>query len=253
MRKNKVIGHLYKIADLTMDQKNRMFEIMEKYFGNLIKDVFFNDLAEKEVAIVLEDSITHSIQGFSTVVTMQDTISGHDVVVIFSGDTIIEKGYRGQLAFPKTWLRYVVAVRRHFPKAKIYWLLISKGYRTYQLLPRYFKKFSPHYKFKTPNFEQEIIDHFAQKKFKEFYSKKDGIIYHGKWKDRLKPNVGQINKQVLKNPHIRFFAQKNPTHTQGDELACIADLKASNLKFVPRFLLFLNSVVYLFSRPKWIS
>ena len=33
-----------------------------------------------------------------------------------------------------------------------------------------------------------------------------------------------LTRERLRDPHVRFFAERNPGHTRGDELCCLAPL-----------------------------
>jgi hypothetical protein len=34
---------------------------------------------------------------------------------------------------------------------------------------------------------------------------------------------------VLVNPHVRFFVERNPGHADGEELACLAEIRLRDL------------------------
>jgi hypothetical protein len=44
----------------------------------------------------------------------------------------------------------------------------------------------------------------------------------------LRSGVAEITEQRLRDPHVRFFAERNPGHASGDELCCIAPLTREN-------------------------
>ncbi len=49
----------------------------------------------------------------------------------FSGDTIIEKEYWGNRALTCAMYRYIVSFKLRYPLVPVYWILISKGFKTY--------------------------------------------------------------------------------------------------------------------------
>jgi hypothetical protein len=52
---------------------------------------------------------------------------------------------------------------------------------------------------------------------------------YGGQKDRLRPELCDVPPSRQRDPHIRFFLDRNPTFHAGDELACIADISRENL------------------------
>jgi len=94
----------------------------------------------------------------------------------------------------------------------------------------FFKKFYPNYREQTPEFEKELIDYLAKKKFGKFYIKEKGIVKIHPPADRLKPELARIPEHKLKNPHVKFFLDRNPEYINGTELVCIAEIKKENLK-----------------------
>ncbi|MCK7539919.1 MAG: hypothetical protein MZV63_57940 [Marinilabiliales bacterium] len=59
---------------------------------------------------------------------------------------------------------------------KIYWMLISKGIRTYKYLPTFFIDFYPTVNKETPPEIQVFMHHLCKLKFKELYDPTKGIV-----------------------------------------------------------------------------
>ena len=53
------------------------------------------------------------------------------------------------------------------------------------------------------------------------------MVRAGPGKDRLRPGVADPPGGRLRDPHVRFFLERNPGHAAGDELCCIAPLTRS--------------------------
>lgn len=113
---------------------------------------------------------------------------------------------------------------------EFYWFLISKGYKTYRILPSFFYEFYPVYLHETPLKIKEIIDCFGEKHYPGEYNSHTGVIEYKKIKDRLKPGVGDITQSKLKNKHIKFFKSINPNYINGNDVVCLTSLKSDNLK-----------------------
>ncbi len=222
-------GTVLNTNELSAGQKGRMFELMCMFFNGVEKDKFSRDLSEKKWVVVLQDTDSGEIFGFSTQTILEERIDSTPVKVIFSGDTIVHRDYRfGEKGLMKAWAELVSSLMIKYQGVKFYWYLISMGYRTYRFLPVFFKEFYPRYDKETPEFEKKVIDAFASSKYPDEYDSKMGII-HTRSNGYLKPGVGDITEELLKDQHIEFFVKRNPLHAEGEELACIAELVKDNL------------------------
>ena len=73
-----------------------------------------------------------------------------------------------------------------------------------------------------------VIDALARHKFAASYDARVGVIRGGAGKDRLRAGVGDLTAERLRDPHVGFFAARNPGHANGDELCCVAPLTRAN-------------------------
>ena len=223
-------GDIVKIGDISSGDAEKMFRLLSAHFDGVLLPNFLADLKEKHGAIILRDKETGEIAGFSTLLVLETAVDGEQVKAVFSGDTIVERSHWGETELGRLWLKFVFDFMESNPGGKLYWFLISQGYRTYSYLPNYFNEFYPRHDKTAPPFEQKVLDALASEKFPGEYDAKTGIIRFKTPRDHLKPELSQINEKRLKNPHVRFFAEKNPFHHLGDELACIAPLAKENFK-----------------------
>lgn len=213
-----------------------MYELMEKHYENSCFQVFQKDLAEKDRVLILRDD-TGNLQGFTTLKAYRFEINGIPIQLIFSGDTIIDKDHWGDMELHKAWIREIHSMLDEGIK-DVFWLLISKGYKTYRFLPVYFKTFYPDHRTNTPDFEKRIMDHFCKYKYPDHYDPNSGIISFDGTRDYLKPGVADIGERHMKDLDISFFLEKNPGYLVGDELVCITRLNKENIR--PRGLKYLT-------------
>ena len=236
-------GKLIDIKRLSNQQKERMLCLMKAYFVNIERDTFYSDLHEKQGAIILWDKHTKVIQGFSTLMLIDYEVDQIPIRLVFSGDTIIAKSHWGSTALPKVFGNFMLNLIDARIERKLFWILISKGYKTYRFLPVYFNDFYPRYNQPTPIFEKKIMDTFGKIKYPDSYLKEKGIIRLKGDKPHLKKNLAEINSRLLRDRHISFFQENNPGHAIGDELVCVAELSLKNLKHAANKLLLQNQVV----------
>lgn len=220
-------GKVVEVKDLTELEKLTMFSLMEKYYDDTNLPVFIKDLNEKDYCILLFNT-DNVIKGFSTQKIISVEVGTEKVYGVFSGDTIIHKDYWGSLELHKLFADYFI---NYGKKYKVfYWFLISKGYKTYKMLPVFFKEFYPNHKEKTPFYEQKIINSFGSTKYPGEYNKTSGVILYKGIKDKLKAGVADITEKQLKDKDILYFLKLNPDHIKGNDLVCIARLTEDNFK-----------------------
>ena len=220
-------GKLIKAASLSQTEKAEMFHLMEQFYDDTALAVFLNDLSEKDHCILLRDE-GGSIKGFSTQKLLSINVGGETVAGIFSGDTIIHKDYWGSLELFRVFARSFIPLSREY--AEFYWLLTSKGYKTYRMLPVFFEKFYPNYREATPGREQAVMQAFGLAKYPVEYDQTSGVVVYREVKDKLKDGVADITNARLRDRDVEYFKKVNPDYYKGNDLVCIASLREDNLK-----------------------
>jgi len=210
------------VHELAAKDRARMFELMQSAYDAVTERQFLADLEKKDAVILLKDP-AHAIQGFSTLASLRVQIDGKTLRGIFSGDTVIAERYWGQRALGKAFLRYLFLEKLKAPFAPLYWLLISKGYKTYLMMANNFAEHYPRYEHSTPTQAQQILDAFYATLYPGTYDPQTGLIETVGEAYHLKPGIAPIaNALVESNPRIAFFAARNPRWRTGAELACLA-------------------------------
>lgn len=217
------------VAELTAADRRAMFEIFARHYDCVSWERFNRDLEEKDCAILLRDG-TGAICGFSTQKVLRATAEGIPVRAVFSGDTVVDRSCWGEQELGKAWCRYVAGLYAEEPETRLFWFLISKGFRTYLYLPLFFHDFYPCWNFPTPRFEQRVLDTFAAMKFSHNYHPQTGVIAFAESQGQLKPDLAVIPARRLNHPHVRFFLERNPSYASGTELACLTEISPLNMK-----------------------
>jgi hypothetical protein len=222
-----VVSQAIERISLSDHEVDDMFKLFERYYDNANKIIFEKDLDNKNWVVLIKDKENQHIVGFSTLAFYQSISRNKLVGVVYSGDTIIDRDYWGSPELPRIWIKTVMEVGAAYPQP-LYWLLISSGYKTYRYLSVFYREFYPHYKNPTPPDIQELMEHLAKERFGEEYLQDLGIIRFSEGATPLKSGVANVGKSRLKNPHVRFFIEKNPGHVAGDELVCITRIHPDN-------------------------
>jgi hypothetical protein len=224
----RLAGSVRRPEELSSAQRKRMCTLLTHYFANVTRRQFEHDLAEKEWVVLLADTGSGQIQGFSTLMRLCVVIDGQPIVAFFSGDTIIDREYWGETQLPRLWGRHVFGLAENIHGARVYWFLISSGYKTYRFLPIFFREFYPTYQRPTPPAVKRLLDALAYLKFLSEYDSQKGVIRLAA-ATPLRPGVAEITERRLKDPHVAFFVAANPGYDRGDQLACLVELTRANL------------------------
>lgn len=227
MKLNSVIQ---KIQELSEQAKTRMFSLMASHYNNVKQEKFLKDLEEKDGGIVLYDE-HGTIQGFSTFLLLKHILGTQRVYALYSGDTIVNQQHWGQIelfrGFSGLFQKYLQE-----QKEPLYWFLLSKGIKTYLMLPLFFKHFYPNCYAGIPQSTRKLMQELAEYKFGTCYRKEEGIVRMTPRADCLQQQFAAIPERKWKNAHVRFFTRHNPGYIEGDELVCLARISPSN--FTPK-------------------
>lgn len=221
-------NRLVRVEELAMCDRAAMFQLLNAHFANVRLDVFNADLASKNWVILLNDGETGALKGFSTLLMYQTEFNGELFSVVYSGDTIMDPSAWNSFALSRAWINAVNTLRAIYPFGKLYWLLISSGYRTYRFLPVFWKEFYPRYDQSTPESTAALMQFLATQQFGSAYDSASGIVRFSH-PHQLKGGLHGIPAERLQDPHIHYFNQQNPGHINGDELVCLTEICADNL------------------------
>lgn len=242
MLNSRLNGKIVSVYDLSCSERDRMFDLMSENYDGVRRETFEMDLTEKSDVILLEDNEISELKGFSTLVVLEELVRGAATRALFSGDTIIDKAYWGDTELEHHWGRYAFSLIDKNPDVPLFWFLMSKGYKTYRFLPVFFNEFYPRAGTLTPDYEQEVLDTFARKKYPMNYDSSSGLVLFEGSKDRLKQGVADIDERRMRDPNIRYFLERNPNWQQGDELCCLIPLKKDNFNRMAKRVIGNNKV-----------
>jgi hypothetical protein len=227
-------GHLTAVEDLDADQRDQMFGLFSKHFETARRDVFDADLDEKNWAILLHDGEGGPLKGFSSMLMYQAQHEGEDFTVVYSGDTIMDPEAWQSSVLSRSWISAVRHVKaEHFPDGRLFWLLISSGFRTYRFLPTFWQDFYPRHDAETPPEAKARLDALARDRFGEAYDADAGVVRFPH-PQVLREGLRGIPEKRMSDDHVAFFDEaffdeKNPGHENGDELVCLTEISEENL------------------------
>lgn len=216
---------LLPVSKISPELSRRMFDLFAQYYDDVEFHRFQSDLSEKTSVILLWDNENTKkpyLFGFSTVLVRRNLTGGR---IIYSGDTVVDSDYWGSRTLQSAFTRILFMTRLRHPFSPLYWMLISKGFKTYMLMRRNFPRSYPSVNGEIPHDLMTVKHSFYEEKFRGVYSPENSLIDFGKSLGRVKDQMAAPTARDMTNPNVRFFLNRNPRYHEGVELACIADIR----------------------------
>lgn len=220
-------GILVRREEVDEATRSSMYALFCKQFENVPYGKFIEDLEQKNWVLLLRQD-DDSLSGFSSMHLYDITVDDRELTVVYSGDTVVDSETWSDSALSYYWMGAIDRLRRMRGKDELYWFLLVSGYRTYRFLPVYSSYFYPRHDEPTPEHIQSVMDTVAKDRFGECYDADTGIV-RLTVPSILREGYRGIPEHRLADPHIAFFAERDPGHEQGDELVCLAVLSEKNL------------------------
>jgi hypothetical protein len=224
IRKKKLVARTVAVTALDAQMLADAFALFEEAYEGTDRERFERDLAEKQWIILLRDRESGALKGFSTVL-VEDLPGERPATVVFSGDTVIHRDYWGQKQLQIAFVRILLSLKLRSPRRRLCWFLLSKGYRTYLLLANAFPKAVPRYDRADDPYLRAALNELASRRFGPAYDRARGIVRFDSGHERVRSGLAPITIRHLENLHVRFFVARNPGHSLGEELACLAEVR----------------------------
>ena len=221
-----MIGELLPRAALSGDEVADMYRLFTTHFERVSEQRFRADLERKDWVIRVRDHET--LLGFTSLALLRAQAGGRELSVLYSGDTIMKPEARSTTQLARTWIDSVRRIGEQHAVAEMYWLLLVSGFRTYRLLPVFWREFYPNCMQPTPPQVRSTVAALAGTLFGADFDARAGVVRFDS-PQPLRPELSRIPESRLADPHVRFFASANPGHVDGDELVCWARLTRDNL------------------------
>jgi hypothetical protein len=217
----RLTGSTVAVRELDKAARRAAFALFAAAYEGADWPRFQADLDEKQHVILMHDRQTRELKGFSTVnVRVEETERGK-AIVVFSGDTVIDRDYWGQKQLHKQFSLLLLRLQIRNPLRPVYWFLVSKGYKTYLTLINSCPVSIPRYERSDDPRMRRLLDRLATARFGAAYQVSTGIALNVAH-ERVRTGLSPIDESALSNPHVRYFVERNPGHARGDELACLA-------------------------------
>lgn len=232
-----LISRIVPVGKIGPGLRKKMFSLFEKYYVDVDFSRFEGDLEEKTHVFLFYEKRTKELVGFSTISRrrMKDIAPG---LFLFSGDTVLREDCWGSKILQQCFYRYIVASKLMTPHRPLYWMLMSKGFKTYMMMRMNFRRSYPNHSGPIPSLFQRVLDRYYGKKFGDAYDSKSGLITFPIPLGAVKGGFADPTEKQLADPDIRYFLKRNPDYRNGVELACVTEIQFTDfIGHVPKFFL----------------
>jgi hypothetical protein len=221
-----IFSETKKVAACSDDEKEIFYRLLCRGFLGVSRQDFIRDFEEKDAVMILrKEDRTGEVVGWSTLMVLDLALPTEEVKAVFSGDTVVLPEYRNGIGLGVELVRYFLQTYECFPRHKVYYTLISKGWRTYKILPFFFKDFAPRDDRPTAPEDKLVMDAFGRQKYPQHYHPDTGIVTYTS--QRVRPDSVDA-APAHPDRHAAFFLSRNPGYLEGHELVCVARITPAN-------------------------
>lgn len=228
-----IVSLTKRVAELDDAEKAACFALLSSQFLGIRRADFERDLAEKDAVLFLR--CDDAVVGFSTIMTLPLVVNARRVTAIFSGDTAVDPRFRTSSGPLRELGRYFLDTLRD-AEEDVFYILISKGWRTYKLMASLFEEFWPSGRAEArPTFDdvgrasaRQVIDAFGATKYPQSFDATSGIIRGNADAPRVRPDGVDSAPPAKPDAHTAFFLRANPHYLAGDELVCAGHVTPGN-------------------------
>lgn len=170
--------------------------------------------------MLYRDKIDGSLRGITTIGFNRLK----EYTVIKMGPSFFKNHYKGGPSAYLTVAFFVLKELILHPFTPVYIVIKAIGYQSYMVALK-FKESYPRYDRETPEHFKKILDEYARSELYEgdVYDEETNVIKQEV--THLPENLLAVSAEDLKNPHIKFFVERNPGYTKGHFL--VAGLRMS--------------------------
>jgi hypothetical protein len=212
-----------------------MFRLFSRYYADVNFEEFRSDLQEKDECVLLSTEVcpnehgsdemeSERIVGFTTLHRTRDH-GPRGGTYLFTGDTVLDQCCWGRRILEKAFFWVMLKEKLRAPLRPLYWMLISKGYVTYLMMVRNFPSSYPRCDRSTPAPVQQRLDRYYGRRYPDRYSAQSGLVRSSSARGAVAGHLADPRGSMRRDPDVAYFLRHNPDYSDGDELACIAEVR----------------------------
>lgn len=179
--------------------------------------------------IICRDKLDGSLRGMCLIDKGTKGTDRHRYTIIKLGLALFTNYYQGGPLLYYVVFYHILKEMLYHPHTPVYVMSKVFTYKSYLGLLKNFTNFYPRHDAPTPSFEKKLINEFANsiRGQHEDYDPETFVLKREL--SNIKGHIAPITEEELKNPHIKFFAERNPDWSKGHCLFTIATVRKMDL------------------------
>lgn len=237
---------LVKTATLSFFDREEIYLLLCTYFDGVQRDRFDDHLDQSNWVMLIRELDSGILRGFSSFHLYETWFNGEPIAVVQSRDTAVDPCGWPNSVLPRAWIAVARILKQEYRHRSLYWLLLCSNYRTFRSSATLWRKFYPKQGGAIPQVAQSagltletcwsslvqtLLDPCADVSYDPV--RNIATLAHG-W--QLRDALQRIPVPRANDPDIRFFAEHNPDHGQGQRLVCLTEIHPANLTIAGRRL-----------------
>uniref|UniRef100_A0A1X7VDM5 Uncharacterized protein n=1 Tax=Amphimedon queenslandica TaxID=400682 RepID=A0A1X7VDM5_AMPQE len=200
-------------------------------------DMFRKAVLSYKFVIICRDKVDGSLRGMCLLDKATEIKGGQKCTLIKMGLAFFENQYQGGPLLYYIVFYHILKEILFHPQTPVYLLIKCFSYKSYLAFQRTLGNVYPSYHSEIPEFERNLINDFANsvRRPDEVYNPDTFVLEREM--TQLKNYVAPITKEELKNPHVKFFTERNPGWKKGHCMFVIASIKKWDI-----FLIFVKAI-----------
>ena len=209
--------------ELTEQVKNDMWVVYQQYY-NYDRPYFMSRIdSNNYFSFYLVEG---RIIGFTGLRINRTEVEGRECLLIYFGQTVIDKQYRGYALIPRTAAKLLLKYWKDLLQGRIYVWADALSYKAYMVFAKTIGEYYPSYKASTPKHVQALINFVGEEYYGENFCQQSGTVV----KNTVFVNDAStiIDTQREKDKDVLFYAASNPNYIKGHGLITLAPMHSRN-------------------------
>lgn len=152
-------------------------------------------------------------------------------LLIYYGQTVIEKEFRGKSLLPRTAGKLCLRFFWDLITSKVFFWADCLTYKAYLVFAKTVEEYYPSYKKQNPAEIKQILDRIGMMNYRDTYCpetgtvKKDKVLVNDKTSFSIRP-------EYARDPDVTFFQQANPNYISGHGLITLTPMNWKNISLI---------------------
>jgi hypothetical protein len=209
---------------LTLAQKAEMWRVYKSFYHYTEQDFMERIPRNTHFSLYLHGG---KIVGFTGLRIDKTNLKGRRQLLIYLGQTVIARQYRGQSLLPATCLLLALKYWKELLTSGVWCWYDALSYKAYLACAKCATDYYPSRRVETPTQVREMRDFVGEARYGDAYCARTGTVE--KEANYLNDASVNIFEEDMYDPDVAFFAKANPHHSDGHGLLVFAPFNRRNV------------------------